>query len=460
MFENLSNRFEEIFKSLKKTGSIDEASLDSAMRDIRRALLEADVALPIAKKFIEDVKKEAIGKEIIRSITPAQMITKIVNDQLIQILGSASPEFQINDNQISSYLFAGLQGSGKTTTVGKIGNYLKSNYDKKILFVSLDTTRPAAFDQLEKLSDLIDVTILPKLENQMPVDIVSRAKQFAELQEIDCVLYDTAGRMNVEEGLMSELSLLEKEINPLETILVLDSLTGQEAVNVASDFAKAINITGSILTRIDGDARGGAALSMKYITDCPIKFMGVGEQVEDLEKFHPERIANRILGMGDIVTLVEKAAETVDQEEAEEMAKKLQKGEFDLDDLLSQIRQMKKMGGISGMMKFIPGLSNLSDKIPQNTNPDNSIAQQEAIILSMTKYERSKPKIINGSRKKRIAAGSGTSVSEINKILKQHRKMSDMMKKLSRKGGGSIDPNMLAGQLGSGMPSDFFKNKF
>ena len=460
MFENLSNRFEEIFKSLKKTGSIDEASLDSAMRDIRRALLEADVALPIAKRFIEDVKKEAIGKEIIRSITPAQMITKIVSDQLIQILGSASPEFQINDNQISSYLFAGLQGSGKTTTVGKIGNYLKSNYDKKILFVSLDTTRPAAFDQLKKLSELIDVKILPKLENQMPIDIVSRAKQFAELQEIDCVLYDTAGRMNVEEGLMSELSLLEKEINPLETILVLDSLTGQEAVNVASDFAKAINITGSILTRIDGDARGGAALSMKYITDCPIKFMGVGEQVEDLEKFHPERIANRILGMGDIVTLVEKAAETVDQEEAEEMAKKLQKGEFDLDDLLSQIRQMKKMGGISGMMKFIPGLSNLSDKIPQNTNPDNSIAQQEAIILSMTKYERSKPKIINGSRKKRIAAGSGTSVSEINKILKQHRKMSDMMKKLSRKGGGSIDPNMLAGQLGSGMPSDFFKNKF
>ena len=460
MFENLSNRFEEIFKSLKKTGSIDEASLDSAMRDIRRALLEADVALPIAKKFIEDVKKESIGKEIIRSITPAQMITKIVNDQLIQILGSASPEFQINDNQISSYLFAGLQGSGKTTTVGKIGNYLKSNYDKKILFVSLDTTRPAAFDQLKKLSELIDVTILPKLENQMPIDIVSRAKQFAELQEIDCVLYDTAGRMNVEEGLMSELSLLEKEINPLETILVLDSLTGQEAVNVASDFAKAINITGSILTRIDGDARGGAALSMKYITDCPIKFMGVGEQVDDLEKFHPERIANRILGMGDIVTLVEKAAETVDQEEAEEMAKKLQKGEFNLDDLLSQIRQMKKMGGISGMMKFIPGLSNLSDKIPQNTNPDNSIAQQEAIILSMTKYERSKPKIINGSRKKRIAAGSGTSVSEINKILKQHRKMSDMMKKLSRKGGGSIDPNMLAGQLGSGMPSDFFKNKF
>ena len=460
MFENLSNRFEEIFKSLKKTGSIDEASLDSAMRDIRRALLEADVALPIAKKFIEDVKKESIGKEIIRSITPAQMITKIVNDQLIQILGSASPEFQINDNQVSSYLFAGLQGSGKTTTVGKIGNYLKSNYDKKILFVSLDTTRPAAFDQLEKLSELIDVTILPKLENQMPVDIVSRAKQFAELQEIDCVLYDTAGRMNVEEGLMSELSLLEKEINPLETILVLDSLTGQEAVNVASDFAKAINITGSILTRIDGDARGGAALSMKYITDCPIKFMGVGEQVDDLEKFHPERIANRILGMGDIVTLVEKAAETVDQEDAQEMAKKLQKGEFDLDDLLSQIRQMKKMGGISGMMKFIPGLSNLSDKIPQNTNPDNSIAQQEAIILSMTKYERSKPKIINGSRKKRIAAGSGTSVSEINKILKQHRKMSDMMKKLSRKGGGSIDPNMLAGQLGSGMPSDFFKNKF
>ena len=460
MFESLSNRFDEIFKGLKKTGSIDESSLDTAMRDIRRALLEADVALPVAKQFIAEVRKEAIGKEIVRSITPAQMITKIVNDQLIKILGPADSDFNINKNEISSYLFVGLQGSGKTTTVGKIGNYLKNSFDKNILFVSLDTTRPAAFDQLKKLAEIVSVRILPKIENQIPVDIVTRAKQFAHLNEIDCILYDTAGRMNIEENLMSELSLLEKEIHPLETLLVLDSLTGQEAVNVASDFSKTVSISGSILTRIDGDSRGGAALSMKYATPCPIKFMGIGEQIEDLEKFHPERIANRILGMGDIVSLVEKATKTVDQEDAEKMAKKIQNGQFDLDDLLSQIRQMKKMGGISGMMKFIPGLGNLTNKISQNSNPDNSMAQQEAIILSMTKYERSRPKIINGSRKKRIAAGSGTSISEINKILKQHRKMSDMMKKLSKKGGGSIDPNILASQLGGGIPSNFLKNKF
>ena len=294
----------------------------------------------------------------------------------------------------------------------------------------------------------------------MPLDIAKRALQFAQLQEIDCLLFDTAGRINIDQTLMNELNQLEKEISPTETLLVLDSLTGQEAVNVATDFSKTITVTGTILTRVDGDARGGAALSMKYATNCPIKFMGMGEQMDAIEVFHPERIANRILGMGDIVTLVEKASETIKEEDAEKMAEKLKKGEFDLDDLLSQIRQMKKMGGISNLMKFIPGLKNMKDKIPQQDNPENSIIKQEAIILSMTKYERNKPKIINGSRKKRIAAGSGTSISDINKILKQHRKMSDMMKKLSKKGMGSIDPNMLDGQLGAGIPNDFFKNKF
>ena len=294
----------------------------------------------------------------------------------------------------------------------------------------------------------------------MPIDIAKRALQFAQLQEIDCLLFDTAGRINIDQTLMNELNQLEKEISPTETLLVLDSLTGQEAVNVATDFSKTITVTGTILTRVDGDARGGAALSMKYATNCPIKFMGMGEQMDAIEVFHPERIANRILGMGDIVTLVEKASETIKEEDAEKMAEKLKKGEFDLDDLLSQIRQMKKMGGISNLMKFIPGLKNMKDKIPQQDNPENSIIKQEAIILSMTKYERNKPKIINGSRKKRIAAGSGTSISDINKILKQHRKMSDMMKKLSKKGMGSIDPNMLGGQLVAGIPNDFFKNKF
>ena len=460
MFESLSNRFDVIFKGLKKTGSIDESSLEAALRDIRRALLEADVALPVAKSFIEKIKKESIGKEILRSITPAQMITKIVNDELIMTLGSDSSELKVNESGNSIYLFAGLQGSGKTTTVGKIGNYLKEKKNKKVLLISLDTSRPAAFDQLKKLSEQINVSILPKVDDQLPIDIAKRALQFAQLQEIDCLLFDTAGRINIDQTLMNELNHLEKEISPTETLLVLDSLTGQEAVNVATDFSKTITVTGTILTRVDGDARGGAALSMKYATNCPIKFMGMGEQMDAIEVFHPERIANRILGMGDIVTLVEKASETIKEEDAEKMAEKLKKGEFDLDDLLSQIRQMKKMGGISNLMKFIPGLKNMKDKIPQQDNPENSIIKQEAIILSMTKYERNKPKIINGSRKKRIAAGSGTSISDINKILKQHRKMSDMMKKLSKKGMGSIDPNMLGGQLGAGIPNDFLKNKF
>ena len=343
MFESLSNRFDVIFKGLKKTGSIDESSLDAALRDIRRALLEADVALPVAKSFIEKIKKESIGKEILRSITPAQMITKIVNDELIMTLGSDSSELKVNESGNSIYLFAGLQGSGKTTTVGKIGNYLKEKKNKKVLLISLDTSRPAAFDQLKKLSEQINVSILPKVEDQLPIDIAKRALQFAQLQEIDCLLFDTAGRINIDQTLMNELNQLEKEISPTETLLVLDSLTGQEAVNVATDFSKTITVTGTILTRVDGDARGGAALSMKYATNCPIKFMGMGEQMDAIEVFHPERIANRILGMGDIVTLVEKASETIKEEDAEKMAEKLKKGEFDLDDLLSQIRQMKKM---------------------------------------------------------------------------------------------------------------------
>ena len=345
MFESLSNRFDVIFKGLKKTGSIDESSLDAALRDIRRALLEADVALPVAKDFIEKVKKESLGKEILRSITPAQMITKIVNDELIMALGSDSSELKVNESGNSIYLFAGLQGSGKTTTVGKIGNYLKEKKNKKVLLISLDTSRPAAFDQLKKLSEQINVSILPKVDDQLPIDIAKRALQFAQLQEIDCLLFDTAGRINIDQTLMNELNQLEKEISPTETLLVLDSLTGQEAVNVATDFSKTITVTGTILTRVDGDARGGAALSMKYATNCPIKFMGMGEQMDAIEVFHPERIANRILGMGDIVTLVEKATETIKEEDAEKMAEKLKKGEFDLDDLLSQIRQMKKWEG-------------------------------------------------------------------------------------------------------------------
>ena len=457
MFLNLSERFESIFKGLKQTGSIDEKSFDEAMRDIRRALLEADVALPVAKEFINHIRQESIGKEVLRSITPAQMITKIVSDELIKTLGGSMSDLQIDENKSNYYLFAGLQGSGKTTTVAKIANYLKNKKNKSVLTVSLDINRPAAFDQLKKLSDDIGISILPKVENQMPIDISKRAIEFAKLNNIDCILLDTAGRTNIDDALMNELSQLEKEISPTETLLVLDSLTGQEAVNVVKDFSNKIKLSGSIITRVDGDARGGAALSMKYITDCPIKFMGVGEHIDDLEIFHPERIANRILGMGDIVSLVEKASENIDEQDAERMATKLQKGEFDLDDLLSQIRQMKKMGGLSSIMKFIPGLKNLENKISQNDSAENSIMKQEAIILSMTKYERSKPKIINGSRKKRIATGSGTKVSDINRVLKQHKKMTDMMKKFSKNGISSMSPDQLSGQFGNMIPSDIFK---
>ena len=457
MFLNLSERFESIFKGLKQTGSIDEKSFDEAMRDIRRALLEADVALPVAKEFINHIRQESIGKEVLRSITPAQMITKIVSDELIKTLGGSMSDLQIDENKSNYYLFAGLQGSGKTTTVAKIANYLKNKKNKSVLTVSLDINRPAAFDQLKKLSDDIGISILPKVENQMPIDISKRAIEFAKLNNIDCILLDTAGRTNIDDALMNELSQLEKEISPIETLLVLDSLTGQEAVNVVRDFSNKIKLSGSIITRVDGDARGGAALSMKYITDCPIKFMGVGEHIDDLEIFHPERIANRILGMGDIVSLVEKASENIDEQDAERMATKLQKGEFDLDDLLSQIRQMKKMGGLSSIMKFIPGLKNLENKISQNDSAENSIMKQEAIILSMTKYERSKPKIINGSRKKRIATGSGTKVSDINRVLKQHKKMTDMMKKFSKNGMNSMSPDQLSGQFGNMIPSDIFK---
>ena len=457
MFLNLSERFESIFKGLKQTGSIDEKSFDEAMRDIRRALLEADVALPVAKEFINHIRQESIGKEVLRSITPAQMITKIVNDELVKTLGGSMSDLQIDENKSNYYLFAGLQGSGKTTTVAKIANYLKNKKNKSVLTVSLDINRPAAFDQLKKLSDDIGISILPKVENQMPIDISKRAIEFAKLNNIDCILLDTAGRTNIDDILMNELSQLEKEISPIETLLVLDSLTGQEAVNVVKDFSNKIKLSGSIITRVDGDARGGAALSMKYITDCPIKFMGVGEHIDDLEIFHPERIANRILGMGDIVSLVEKASENIDEQGAERMATKLQKGEFDLDDLLSQIRQMKKMGGLSSIMKFIPGLKNLENKISHNDSAENSIMKQEAIILSMTKYERSKPKIINGSRKKRIATGSGTKVSDINRVLKQHKKMTDMMKKFSKNGMGSMSPDQLSGQFGNMIPSDIFK---
>jgi signal recognition particle subunit SRP54 len=457
MFENLVERFDSVFSNLKKTGSIDEKSLDEAMRSIRRALLEADVSLSVVKNFIENVKNKAIGQNIIDSVSPAQMIIKIVNDELTETLGSGKSELNLVGANPKKIMFIGLQGSGKTTSVVKLAKYIKDKNSQNILLVSLDVNRPAAFEQLQILGNKINIKTLSRIDKQNPIEIIKRSEQEALKTKIDFILYDTAGRINIDNNLLQELKIIENEIKPTETLLVLDSLTGQEAMTVAKNFSEIIEITGSILTRVDGDSRGGAALSMKMATGCPIKFMGVGEQVEDLEIFHPERISNRILGMGDIVSLVEKASETIDHQDAENLANKMQKGEFDLNDLLNQIKQMKKMGGISSIMKFIPGLKNMGDIANnQNVNED-SMKQQEAIILSMTSYERKKPKVINGSRKKRIAKGSGTVVSDINKILKQHRKMSDMMKRLSKKGMGNINPMDLSSHIGSGLPNNFFK---
>ena len=455
MFENLSNRLQDVFSSLKKTGSIDETALDLAMRDIRRALLEADVSLEVVKKFISEVKQKALGQEIIQSISPSQMIIKLVNDELINILGNDTATINIEGKKPASLMLVGLQGSGKTTSIAKLAKFIKSKYNKNILLVSLDINRPAAFEQLQKLAYDIDIEILPKVENQSPENIAKRAIAAAEINDIDLILFDTAGRTSIDDNLMQELKELESILEPIETLLILDSMTGQDAINVAKNFSDKIKLTGSILTRVDGDARGGAALSLKMTTGCPIKFIGNGEKIDDIEIFHPDRIANRILDMGDVVTLVEKAAENIDHQEAEKMAERLQQGEFDLNDLLSQINQMKKMGGISSMLKFIPGMKNLGDKA--NTVSDDAIKKQEAIILSMTKLERRKPKMINSSRKQRIAKGSGTVVSEVNRILKQHRKMADMMKRVSKKGMSGLQDLGLPQDFNNQIPPEFLK---
>ena len=455
MFENLSNRLQDVFSSLKKTGSIDETALDLAMRDIRRALLEADVSLEVVKKFISEVKQKALGQEIIQSISPSQMIIKLVNDELINILGNDTATINIEGKKPASLMLVGLQGSGKTTSIAKLAKFIKSKYNKNILLVSLDVNRPAAFEQLQKLAHDIDIEILPKVENQSPENIAKRAIAAAEINDIDLILFDTAGRNSIDDNLMQELKELESILEPIETLLILDSMTGQDAINVAKNFSDKIKLTGSILTRVDGDARGGAALSLKMTTGCPIKFIGNGEKIDDIEIFHPDRIANRILDMGDVVTLVEKAAESIDHQEAEKMAERLQQGEFDLNDLLSQINQMKKMGGISSMLKFIPGMKNLGDKA--NTVSDDAIKKQEAIILSMTKLERRKPKMINSSRKQRIAKGSGTVVSEVNRILKQHRKMADMMKRVSKKGMSGLQDLGLPQDFNNQIPPEFLK---
>ena len=432
MFDNLTNKFEGIFSSLKKAPSLDEKQVDEGLREIRLALLEADVSIKVAKDFIEKVKPKALGKEIIRSTSPGQMVVKIVYDELVSLLGDKNVEINLNAVPPVSVMLVGLQGSGKTTTTSKLAKFLEKNKKKKIMMVSLDVYRPAAQEQLKLLGEQNNINTLPIIEGQLPSDICRRALSAASLNGSEVILFDTAGRTQIDLQMMNEIKQIEEIIKPSETILVADSLTGQVAANVAKEFKNTVNLSGIILTRSDGDGRGGAALSMKYVADVPIKFLGVGEKVENLEVFYPDRIANRILGMGDIVTLVEKASEDIDEEKLKKTEERLKKGQFTLEDYLSQLKQMKKMGGIEGLMSFLPGVSKIKSQMDQAGVDEKVITQNEAVILSMTKKERENPKLIDGSRKKRIANGSGTDIATINKLLKQFKMMSEMMKKMSK----------------------------
>ncbi len=432
MFESLTNKFEEIFSSLKKAPSLDEKQVDEGLRSVRLALLEADVSLDVAKQFIENVKPKALGEEIVRSTSPGQMVIKIVYDELVNLLGSKSEKINLNAVPPVSMMLVGLQGSGKTTSTAKIAKYIERANKKKIMMVSLDVYRPAAQEQLKLLGEQNNILTLPIVEGQQPLDICRRALSAANLNGAEVIIFDTAGRTQIDLQMMSEIKQIEQTINPSETLLVADSLTGQVAANVAKEFKSTVNLTGIVLTRSDGDGRGGAALSMKYVSQVPIKFLGVGEKIDNLEEFYPDRIANRILGMGDIVSLVEKATQDLDEENLKKTEEKLKKGQFSLDDYLSQLRQMKKMGGIEGIMSFLPGVSKIKSQIDQAGVDEKIVSKNEAVILSMTKKERTNPKIIDGSRKKRIANGSGTDIAAINKLLKQFKMMSEMMKKMSK----------------------------
>ena len=432
MFENLTNKLEGILSKLKKAPSLNETQVETGLKEIREALLAADVSLPVVKKFIEDIKPKAIGQEIIRSTSPGQMLVKIVYDQLVQVLGGKGEELNLKAVPPASILLVGLQGSGKTTTAVKLAKNIEKNYKKKILLASLDVYRPAAQEQLKILCEKNNLNVLPVIKDQYPIDITKRAKNAASLSGADIIIYDTAGRTQIDLNMMTEIKNIKAEALPVETILVADSLTGQIAVKLASEFDKAVDLTSIILTRVDGDGRGGAALSMKQTTGKPIKFIGVGENINDFETFHPDRLANRILGMGDIVSLVEKASQDLDEEKIKAAEENLKKGTFTFDDYLMQIRQMKKMGGMEGVLSLLPGVGKVKEQM-QNANVDEKLlTANEAIILSMTKKERQNPDIISGSRRKRICLGSGTDPQTINRLLKQFKMMSKMMKKMSK----------------------------
>ncbi|MCH9751227.1 MAG: signal recognition particle protein [Alphaproteobacteria bacterium] len=457
MFDALTDRLGGVFDGLLGRGALSEKDVAAALREIRVALLEADVALPVVKEFIASIKDKAVGEDVIRSVKPGQQVVKIVHDGLVDLLGGEDAETGLRvDNPPAVVMMAGLQGSGKTTTTGKLAKRLAERDKKKVLLASLDTRRPAAMEQLAILADQCNenVSALPIIKDQSPAEIARRALQAAKLGGYDVVFLDTAGRTSIDEQMMAEASEIAKIANPNETLLVADSLTGQDAVETAKRFHERLPLTGLILTRMDGDGRGGAALSMRAVTGLPIKVLGTGEKLDGLDAFDAKRLAGRILGQGDIVSLVEKAGDQMDADKAEKMAKKMAKGQFDLDDLAQQLQQMQKMGGLGGIMGLLPGAKKAKQALDASGMDDKVILRQAAIISSMTKKERSKPALLNASRRKRIAAGAGVTVQDVNRVLKMHKQMAGMMKKMS-KGGMKGMMNMM-GQAGVS-PSDLAK---
>ena len=450
MFDTLNTKFEKIVQSIRGKAVISETDLEVTLREIRIALLEADVSLVVVKEFINSIKSNILGKEILKSVKPDQMIIKLVQDELVKILGSENKSLNLSSSQLTKILFCGLQGSGKTTSIAKLSYLLKKSSKKKILLASADIYRPAAQEQLKVLAEETGSDFFSHNLSSAS-KIVYDSIDYAQKNLFDILILDTAGRQVVDKKLMSELIEIENKFKPNETLLVADALTGQDAANVAKSFSDAINITGSILTRIDGDSRGGAALSIKSITNSPIKFIGLGEKVENFEPFHPERIAQRILGMGDIVSLVEKAAENIDKEEMEDMAKKIAKGKFDLEDFANQLKQMGKMGGVSGLLSMMPGVSKAQKLMAENKISNSMIDKQIAIISSMTKKERADPDIIKASRKIRISKGSGTKVQDVNRLLKQFLQSQKMMKRMKSMGKGGI-PSDLMQKLQGNLP--------
>jgi signal recognition particle subunit SRP54 len=448
MFESLSDRLSGTIKKLRGQARLTDDNIKDAMREVRMALLEADVALPVVRTFIDRVKERAVGKEVLNSLSPGQVLVKIVNDELVEIMGQANESLDLKAQPPAVVLMAGLQGAGKTTTAGKLALLLQDREKKKVAMVSCDVYRPAAIKQLETLAEQVNATFIPSEVGQSPVEIAANALTFAKNNHIDVLLVDTAGRLHIDEEMMGEIQAIHAAVNPIETLFVVDAMTGQDAANTAKAFGEALPLTGVVLTKADGDARGGAALSVRQITGKPIKFIGMGEKIDALEPFHPDRMASRILGMGDVLSLVEDAQRNVDHKEAQKLAKKLNKGRgFDLEDLRAQMLQMQNMGGMGGLMDKLPGMGKMTQAV-QDGAGDKEVNRMVAIINSMTVQERRFPAVIKGSRKKRIASGAGLQIQDVNRLLKQHKQMSKMMKKFSKGGMRKMMRTMGGGMLG------------